>query len=1118
MAVSTATFGSGLDRSWVVEASAGTGKTTALVDRIVEVIAAGTPVETIVAVTFTHAAAGNMKLRVRHELERRRASELDPAVRARLAEAARSLDRAFIGTIHAFCAQLLRRRPVEAGVDPVFQELAQPDAIRVFGRVFHRWFEQRLAAPSPALARALARLAWREDRDSGEPIEELRNAAWAITEWRDFNQPWEKRAFDREARLDTLIEQAEGALALRNRCGRSRDALYESLQPLAEFLERVRRAREAGRPDSNLVESEILRLPREKPLRWLRQGGGKYGDGVTREAVLTSWNELKAAIEDFGRHADADLAAHLRDELWEVVGLYQQEKQRAGQLDFMDLLLYTRELLRHDGAREDLQKIYQRIFVDEFQDTDPLQAEILLLLAAADPAERDWHKALPAHGKLYVVGDPKQSIYRFRRADARLFRRVCKDLTAGGVGARELTSSTRSTKTIQAFVNAAFEQTIPDYLRLEGGVEDPEGQPGIVALPIPEPYGTRNLSNVKIEECSPHAVAAFIEWLWKESGWKVRDRPSRTWAPIQPEHVCILFRRFTNFGTDLTQEYVRCLEARGIPHLLVGSKSFHLREEVGTLRTALRAIEWPDDELSVFATLRGSLCAVRDDTLLKFRNAHGRFHPMRELPEDLDPEFYPIRDVFRLLRELHRRRNYRPVADTIHELLEATRAHAGFAFRKGGERVLANVYRLTDLARSFEVSGAATSFRAFVDYLESEYESSDTGEAPVLEQEGGGVQLMTVHKAKGLEFPIVILADLTAKLTGPQGADRHSDPDRRLCAQRLLYCAPWELLDAARAEAQADEEEAVRVAYVAATRARDLLVVAAVGEEERQGGWLSPLYDALYPPKERWRVPGTAAGCPKFGDATVLNRPPDDPEERSVKPGLHYPKAGSHEVVWFDPAVLNLRVPRTAGVENEQVLNGTPEQSAEGLQKYQAWKDRRAKRIEAGSVPRFRISTAETAASLPEAERIAVETITLPVTAGRPTGRRFGRVVHDILQHADRADDAQRLAAIWGRKHGASEEERTAAAAAAGAALLHAAMAVPPGAKRYRELPVMVRVEDGTLVEGRIDCAWSDGASWTVVDYKTDRREKRNLAQVQLYGLALQRATGLPVRGIVLEV
>jgi len=1104
-----------LDRSWVVEASAGTGKTTALVNRMVDAIAGGTPVDAMVAVTFTHAAAGNMKLRVRQELERRRAAERDPAVRILLADAARSLDRAFIGTIHAFCAQLLRRRPVEARVDPAFQELDQPGARRVFERVFRRWMERRLAQPSPALFRAMARLAWREDSEPAEPIDALCAAAWSLAEWRDYDQPWEKRGFDRHAHLNALLEKADTMLELRNRCARSYDPLHQSLQPLADFLDRVRRARQAGSFDPNLVESEILRLPRD--LRWLRQGGGKYGDSVTREAVLASWGELKAAIEGFGQLADADLAAHLRDDLWEVVGLYQQEKRRSGQLDFMDLLLHARDLLLDDGARAGLQRVYQRIFVDEFQDTEPLQAEILLLLAAADPAGRDWRKAVPAPGKLYVVGDPKQSIYRFRRADARLFRRICRDLASAGVDTHKLAASTRSTLAIQAFVNAAFAHTIPDYLPLEGGVDSPVGQPSVVALPMPEPYGTRNLSNPRIEECSPNAVAAFVQWLCAESGWKVRDREG-AWVPVQPEHICLLFRRFTNFGTDLTQEYVRSLEARGLPHLLVGSKSFHLREEVGTLRAALRAIEWPDDELSVFAVLRGSLYAVLDDTLLKFRHQHGRFHPMHDLPDDLDPEFAPIREAFGLLRELHRRRNYRPIADTINELLEATRAHAGFAFRKGGERVLANVYRLTDLARSFEWSGAATSFRAFVDYLESEYETSDTGEAPVVEQEGGGVRLMTVHKAKGLEFPVVILADLTAKLAGPQGADRYCDPDRRLCAQRLLWCAPWELLDAAAAEQQADLEEAVRIAYVAATRARDLLVVAAIGEEERQGGWLSPLHDALYPPKERWRTAGTAPGCPKFGDATVLNRPPDQPEEVSVKPGLHYPKRGSHEVVWFDPAVLNLRVTRTAGVGNEQVLAGTPEQAAEGLRRYREWKRRRKESIERGRMPRYRLSTAETFGPAADAKQIPVETITLPAAAGRPTGKKFGRVVHDILQHAESIEEADTLAAIWGRRHGATEAERDAAAVAARAALLHPALQMPPGATRYRELPVMVRLEDGTLVEGRVDCAWTDGTSWTVVEYKTDRRENRHPAQVQLYALALGRATGLPVRGIFLEV
>jgi ATP-dependent exoDNAse (exonuclease V) beta subunit len=1106
---------SALDQSWVVEASAGTGKTTELVDRVVDAIAHGTPVETIAAVTFTHAAAGNMKLRVRQKLEERRRDESAPEVCARLADAARGLDRAFIGTIHAFCAQLLRRRPVEARVDPVFQELAQPDALRVFGRVFRRWMEQRLASPSPAITRAVGRLSWRADRDGAEPFDALRDAAWSLAEWRDFNTPWGRRAFDRDARLLALVDKAAGVLELRNRARRITDPLYIALQPLADFLGRVEKGRAAGRLDLDIAESEILRLPHD--LRFLRSGYGAYGDSIAREAVLAAWEQLKAAIAEFGLHADADLAVQLRDELWNVVGLYQQAKQRAGQLDFLDLLLYARDLLRHDRARRELQQVYRRIFVDEFQDTDPLQAEILLLLAAEDPAERDWHKAVPAPGKLYVVGDPKQSIYRFRRADAHLFHRVCSDLVDAGVGKKALRASTRSISTIQAFVNAAFERAIPDYLPLTEGVEPPSGQPGVVALPMPYPYGTRNLSNPRILECSPHAVAAFIDWLCRESGWKVRDRSTKQWIGVLPEHVCVLFRRFTNFGTDLTQDYVRALEARSIPHLLVGSKSFHRREEVGTIRTALRAIEWPDDELSVYAVLRGSLYAVPDDTLLRFRSAGGHFNPTRDMPPDPEGDFTPIREAFELLRELHRRRNYRPIADTIHALLEATRAHAGFAFRKGGERVLAKVYRLIDLARSFEVSGAATSFRAFVEYLEAEYEGGETGEAPVLEQEGGGVKIMTVHKAKGLEFPVVILADLTAKLTGREGGDRYSDADRRLCAQRLLGCAPWELLDAAAEESKADEEEGLRVAYVAATRARDLLVVAAIGEEQREGGWLSPLHDALYPPKERWRISEAAPGCPKFGSTTVLNRPADQPEEVSVKPGVHHPVAGTHTVTWFDPSVLALKVAKAEGVENEQVLKGSAEQAADGLRRYQEWSEARTARIERARTPSFRVVTAETLGWIEEADGIAVETVTLPASSRRPGGKKFGRVVHDILQHASAADEIDAMAALWGR-HLPNDAERDAAAEAARAAFAYATRSVPPGAQRYRELPVMVRLADGRMVDGRIDFAWSDGRSWMVVDYKTDRRESRNVAQLQVYGLALQRATGLPVRGLVLEI
>jgi ATP-dependent exoDNAse (exonuclease V) beta subunit len=297
-----------------------------------------------------------------------------------------------------------------------------------------------------------------------------------------------------------------------------------------------------------------------------------------------------------------------------------------------------------------------------------------------------------------------------------------------------------------------------------------------------------------------------------------------------------------------------------------------------------------------------------------------------------------------------------------------------------------------------------------------------------------------------------------------------------------------------------------------------LLVVTVIGEEDRQGGWLSPLHEALYPPKERWRTAAAAPGCPRVGNTTVFNRPPEQSEEVSVKPGLHYPKAGDHTVAWFDPAVLALRVAKAEGVENEQVLSGTTEQAVEGLRRYREWEAARKGRLEQGAIPSHRVANADAFVTAAEAARIPVETITLPVAPRRPTGRRFGRVVHDILQHASLPDEAIAIADVWGRRHGASPEEIAAAADAARQALDYAARAMPANAERHRELPVMVRLEDGTIFDGRIDLAWCDGGSWTVVDYKTDRRDNRNVAQVQLYALALVRATGLPARGIVLEV
>src|SRR6185436_3399736 len=336
------------------------------------------------------------------------------------------------------------------------------------------------------------------------------------------------------------------------------------------------------------------------------------------------------------------------------------------------------------------QRRLTHIFVDEFQDTDPLQAEIVLLLSGSDPAVARWQEVRPAPGKLFLVGDPKQSIYRFRRADVGTYQAVKDLLVAAGAASVYLTTSFRAIPPIQNFVNAAFAPAMTDdraalqagYVPLAPHREAIAGQPGIVALPVPKPYGWYGLTQFAVEASLPGAVGAFVAWLLNESGWKVteRERPGET-LPISARHVCLLFRRFASWGKDVTRDYVDALETRGIAHLLVGGRSFHLREEVESLRTALAAVEWPDDELSVYATLKGPLFAIGDEELVEYRQRFRRLHAYRLPKEEVEPQLKPVVEALELLRSLHGLRNYRPVEETVNRLLTATRAHAAFVLR-----------------------------------------------------------------------------------------------------------------------------------------------------------------------------------------------------------------------------------------------------------------------------------------------------------------------------------------------------------------------------------------------------------------------------------------------------
>jgi ATP-dependent exoDNAse (exonuclease V) beta subunit len=1152
-----------LDRSLIVEAAAGTGKTTELVNRIVNVIAEGRArIEEIVAVTFTDKAAGELKLRLRSRLEEERQAAGSAAKRENLERAAASLEEAHISTIHGFCADLLRERPVEAEVDPRFESLDEAAAQRLYDEAFDLWLQESLDAPPEGVRRALRRPAWED------PTSRLRAAGWELVQWQDYTAGWRRDPFARESEIDALVERLHQFAGLTASPAKTNDGFYEDTRKARRMSDDIRLIEKVRKRDYDGLEADFVTFVSSyddevKKFRKPRAGyGADYKKGVSRAQVHEAHQQFLDAVEAFARSADADLAALLHVELRASIDRYQTLKIHAGRLDFLDLLLRARGLIRDcRPVRAEFQRRFRCIFIDEFQDTDPLQVEILLLLAAGDDSISNWREVTTEPGKLFVVGDPKQGIYRFRRADLGIYQQVKELLAARGALCLNLTTSFRAVPSIQNAVNAAFAPVMTGdpatlqaaYVPLSPHRQENGDQPTVAVLPVPEPYGASGrLTMTAVEKSLPVATAAFVHWMIHESGWKVTEseRPSER-VPLAARHICLLFRRLESFGQDVTREYITALEARDIPHLLVGGKSFHEREEVQTMRAALAAIEWPDDELAIFATLKGPLFAIGDDALLAYRHTYRRLHPFRTPKEAVPPELGPIVEALQLLQSLHRGRNHRPVAETIARLLETTRAHAGFAFWPSGGQVLANVLHVAELARHYEESGGI-SFRGFVELMRTEAESGQAPEAPILEEGSDGVRLMSVHKAKGLEFPVVILADITAKLARADPS-RYLDSRSGLSAVRIGGWTPVELLEHSEEEVARDRAEGMRVAYVAATRARDLLVVPAVGDdpEERRWDaakdwWVSPLHRAIYPGGERRRSPESSVWCSGFGDDSVSARPRGKAGADNIAPGLHRLPYGAaarrksragYSVVWWDPGKLTLRVEPRFGVRKKDLLNEIkPEIVSADIEVYEGWRAKRTTAIERGSEPTLVVQTATefaaTGKTLPAgagAGQAKVALLEAGEAVQRPAGPRYGALVHAVLATVPLGAKREEIAAtatLEGRILGAAQEEVASATEVVCSALRHPVMerarrSAEVGSCR-RETPVTLTLPDGVLIEGIVDIAFYEDGEWTVIDFKTDRELEKRLEvyrrQVSLYAQAISIATGQRCEAVLMRV
>jgi ATP-dependent helicase/nuclease subunit A len=791
----------------LVEAGAGSGKTESLARRMAAGIAAGEyEIEGMAAVTFTRKAAAELRGRFQLELERRLAAERDGARNARVAVALERLERLFAGTIHAFCAHLLRERPVEAGVAPGFTEQDEVEDVQFRRRAWRDYLDRERARGSAALT-------------------ELEGCGIRATDL--------DSAFDRVCTFsDVAFPPGDGKMpdiaAARAALDHFWAALQAELPPhdadttckLQIAAEEFRRRRRVGNPSRPAVLAELLEcwLPRKAVTQ-------KWWPGTTQQRRATR-DRVEALVDAFRtatvepfvaawRHHCYRLAATLLAEGREFA---RDARRRAVALNYGDLLELAARLLREDVVvRDDLQAKYRWLFVDEFQDTNPLQAEVMLLLAAQAGAERDWRRVALRPGALFVVGDPKQSIYRFTGADIETYERVRTVIERSGGRVVELTASFRSVPALCAWANDVFARPsfFPDVARPE--------QPVYHALhPVRAARAATALETLVIPE-SVQGRAAVVAFEAEAIARYIRDevdRGRRRWGD---------FLVLTQFKKYLPV-YAAALDALRIPSVVSGTATFAASCTVAALADLLRALADPDDGITLVGVLRGPLFGVSDELLFRHRQRGWGFMLTAPLP---DEESGAVAAALRALRVMYRHTRALPVPAALGRIVESTGLLAQAAALTPGGAEAGDLLHAIDRVRRITEDGGTLAEAA--EALEQDLESSEVESVPLEPGRDDVVRVMNLHKVKGLEAAVVFLADplgdrapsadVHVTRDGPQalGYLQMTRPKGEHGVDVLAEPAGW--AEHAAAELRFLEAERKRLLYVAATRARDVLVV-----------------------------------------------------------------------------------------------------------------------------------------------------------------------------------------------------------------------------------------------------------------------------------------------------
>ncbi len=830
-----------LDTTLLVEAAAGTGKTTGMVSRMVNLLAEGKcPVDTIAAVTFTRKAAAELRSRFQIELEKACRDAKKPS-RSLLRAALDGVERCFIGTIHSFCARMLRERPVEAGVDLEFEEIDDIEDSALRTRAWGAYVNSLYASRDPILD---------ELENLGVEVGQLGSTFRKMADYPDVDEwpaasvPAPDVTHAKSALAEVVRHMEQEAITFPESPG------TDTLMPKYRIIPLM--FRQAQRRGRDFEIMDILAQFKEiKPVLKYWPHGRKQA-----ERELARWDEFRTSVAErlvkaWREHRYGPLLRAILP----AMEVYEEMRRDAGKLNYQDLLIKAAKLLRQGSGsrvRDYFRKRFTHILVDEFQDTDPVQAEVIMLLTAENVEETDWRRCRPVPGSLFVVGDPKQSIYRFRRADIVTYNQVKDIIQKNGGKVVTLTANFRTTKPIIDWVNGTFENEFhkhsancsPDYVPLAAVRDGDAGSDltGIKSVRIPKACKSSN----QIGEYEGTLIARTIRHALDQR-FRIPRSPSEVdnGVPeeVQPGDFLIVTPKTGNLHV-----YSRKLEELRIPHQVTGGTSLNQVRELKLLHTLLSSVTQPDNPVALVAVLRGDLFGISDPDLFAFRRAGGNFAFSSPIPESLDPSIADhFSDAFTRLKRYALWITRYPPVSAFERIAADMGLPARAASSPGGDAQAGSLSKALELIRGAQRElWSITDLVEYLGKLVAEDEKHDA--IPASPPEGSVVRLMNLHKVKGLEAPIVFLADPTGKRkhAAELYVDRTADKVRGYVAiegtvtgsgRTVPLGRPqrWEEYSAIEERFQGAEE--LRLLYVAATRAGCGLTITVRKSYANQDPW-----------------------------------------------------------------------------------------------------------------------------------------------------------------------------------------------------------------------------------------------------------------------------------------